>query len=256
MPRGGYDPTREAPCVVPFAVDGHEHQTLRLEMTRGDRVFCERDALVAYAGDVTVSAVAMTRRGTRWWHALLAPLRWIQQITGRVLSGERAWATHLEAVGEAAVVLANAEGGQLARIPTNGGAVTVARHRWIANTGNLALQLRMLPGVGTTLLTRAHLFWQEVVGDGDVFVGAQGNCYDATLASREDVVVIDPAHLLAWWGDLTFTPKLLTSMRGVLFAGEGLALLAVRGPGHLLLDTGHPRVARTRPRVAAPEAVA
>jgi uncharacterized protein (AIM24 family) len=204
----------------------------------------ERGTFLGATGPVRVVAIAALGTSARGWLALVfAPFRWIGAMMRKTAGGERFWSQAIEAEGDARVLASNPRGGQVVRIPLDDGTVTMQRGAWIGQTGDIELGVTVVTAFVRAVFAQAAWVWQSASGIGDVFLGAHGNIVTLNVP-RGSSVLVESHNVLAWQGITAWSQRGLGSVRGTLFAGDGLALLEATGPGVVYLDTGSSLSAR------------
>jgi uncharacterized protein (AIM24 family) len=90
--------------------------------------------------------------------------------------------------------------------------------------------------LGAGLFGGEGFILQEVTGPGMVFLAIPGEVKEHELASGEQLL-IDPGHIAMFQPSVTYDIKMVKGIKNVLFAGEGLFLATLTGPGRVWLQT-------------------
>jgi len=77
---------------------------------------------------------------------------------------------------------------------------------------------------------------QEITGPGMVFLAIPGEVHERTLGDGE-TLLIDPGHIAMFEPSVQYDINMVKGIKNVLFAGEGLFLATLRGPGKIWLET-------------------
>jgi len=77
---------------------------------------------------------------------------------------------------------------------------------------------------------------QKVTGPGEVFLAIPGEVKEYTL-SQGDRILVDPGHIAFFEPSVSYDISMVKGIKNVIFAGEGLFLATLTGPGKIWLQT-------------------
>lgn len=90
--------------------------------------------------------------------------------------------------------------------------------------------------LGAGLFGGEGFILQQVTGPGRVFLAIPGEVYERDLVVGEKLLV-DPGHIAMFEPTVQYDINMVKGIKNVLFAGEGLFLATLVGPGKIWLET-------------------
>ncbi len=99
---------------------------------------------------------------------------------------------------------------------------------------DIKMHFRKQLGVG--LFGGEGFILQEITGPGMVFLEIPGEVVERTLAAGEKILV-DPGHIAMFEPSVSYDISTVKGVKNVLFAGEGLFLATLTGPGKVWMET-------------------
>jgi uncharacterized protein (AIM24 family) len=101
---------------------------------------------------------------------------------------------------------------------------------------SVELKMHFRKRLGAGLFGGEGFILQKVTGPGTVFFAVPGEMQERTLASGEKLL-IDPGHIAMFEPTVDYEINMVRGIKNVLFAGEGLFLATLKGPGRVWLET-------------------
>lgn len=201
-------------------------QAVEFDLIPGDRVFAQPGTYVCGSGGVTLDV--------EWGKSLLDPVR-------RIWSGEKGTLLELRTEDSPGrVVIGASQVGRVVHLRLDGTkSYFCERGAYLAHTGEIDIS------VGFTRKFRAGLFggqgfmMQRISGYGDVFLQATGSIVDWQL-DPEATVTANTLNLLAFEDSVGYDIQFVGGLFSVFFAGQGLFLAKLKGPGQVVCHSINP----------------
>lgn len=188
----------------------------------GERLTSEAGAMMFVSGDISME-VEM-------------PGGLAGGLKRKVLAGESLFLTHYQANGAGAVGITGPFPGSI-RAHELDGEIICEKHAYLAHHGEVeiesALAQRLGMGVGGG---GEGFFLQRLKGKGTVWLHGGGDFLDFDLAVGQRLIV-DTGCMVMVEPTVRYEVKLQGGVAKSLFGGEGLFLVHMTGPGHVILQT-------------------
>jgi len=90
--------------------------------------------------------------------------------------------------------------------------------------------------LGAGLFGGEGFILQKITGPGKAFMVIPGDIIERSLAAGEKLLV-DPGHIAMFEPSVDYDINMVKGLKNVIFAGEGLFLATLTGPGKVWLET-------------------
>ncbi len=206
-----------------YSIEGELAQIARLHFSEGETCWGSRGALMAL--DPTVQWSLRVPGG-------------VEGAVRRVLSGEGITLTHIRATADnQEVLLSPNQPGKIVAWDLVDGAVITTRGSFVAAFGSdVRIDVVVAKRAGAALFGGAGLFLQKVAGKGTVLIHGAGDFSDRLLSPGESTLV-STGNLAAFSEVVDYNIQGVGGCRRILFAGEGLFMTKLSGPGRVLLQS-------------------
>ena len=206
-----------------YKIHGTVMQSVDIELEKGESVYTERGGMAWMSGDIEM------RTNTRG--GLLKGL-------ARSLAGESFFMTTYTCRGERGLVTFTPEapGKVLAFNLAEGQSLICQRDAFMVAQESVSLEMHFRRRLGTGLFGGEGFILQKLTGPGLVFVELAGEIREYELQPNQ-VLKVDPGHLAIYEPTVDYDITAVKGVTNVLFAGEGLFLATLRGPGRVWLQS-------------------
>ena len=198
-------------------------QSVDVELTRGESMYTEGGGMAWMAGDIEMHTD--TRGG------LLKGL-------ARSLAGESLFMTTYTCRGERGVITFTPEapGKVMAFELAAGQSLICQKDAFMAAQTTVSLEIHFRKRLGAGLFGGEGFILEKLTGPGLVFVELDGEIREYDLAANQ-MIKVDPGHLAMYEPTVDYDITMVSGVTNMLFAGEGLFLATLRGPGKIWLQT-------------------
>lgn len=124
-------------------------------------------------------------------------------------------------------------------IPMNlaaGTSIIAQRHSFLTAQESVSLEATFTKKLGAGLFGGEGFVLQKVTGPGMFWAEISGEVQEYTLAPGQ-VMKVSPGHIAMFEPTITYDIQMVKGVTNILFAGEGLFLATLTGPGKLWLQT-------------------
>ncbi len=206
-------------------ISGTIAQYATLEPDRGEVIWASNGSLMSYS------------RGIKWELAVPGGL---SGALRRSLSGEGLSLTKIIASGPQQELLLSANSpGHIVPWQLNNSAVITTRGSFLAAWGDIDITVSIAKRAGAAVFGGAGLFLQKISGSGVVLVHGRGDLGKRELKPAEELLV-STGNLAAFDAKVDYNIEAVGSVRKFFFAGEGLFLTKLLGPGQVILQSLKP----------------
>lgn len=197
-------------------------QALVFTLDKGERVMSEAGAYMYSEGDISINA----------------------ELTGGIMGGikraltkESIFLVVLESKEDGTKLgLAAPYPGHINKVPLKDSALICQRDAFLASTGDIKTEVVLAKNLGFGFFGGEGFILQKLEGTGDLFVHAGGNFVEVELEKGQDVD-IDTGCVVAFEDGMNYDIKSIGNIQTSLFAGEGIFVAHVEGPGKIWLQT-------------------
>lgn len=206
-----------------YDIYGTVMQAADVQLKAGESVYTESGGMAWMRGEVEMQT--NTRGG------LMAGL-------GRTLAGESLFmTTYTCKTGEATITFTPEAPGKILDFTLKEGESLICqKDSFMAAEDGVQLQAHFRKRLGAGLFGGEGFILQKLTGPGLVLVEVPGEVREYTLASGEKLKV-DPGHIALFEPSVDYDIAMVKGVRNILFAGEGLFLATLTGPGKVWLQT-------------------
>jgi len=206
-----------------YEIHGTMLPSLDVWLEAGESVYTESGGMAWMKGDVEMET--STRGG------LLAGL-------GRKLAGESLFMTSYKCKSGTGLVTFTPEapGRILAFELASGQSLICQNDAFMAAQESVTLEMFFRKRLGAGLFGGEGFILQKISGPGVVFLEIAGDVREYELQPGE-VMKVDPGHLAVYEPTVDYDISAVRGLKNVLFAGEGLFLATLRGPGKVWLQS-------------------
>ncbi len=206
-----------------YQIHGTVLQSVDVTLSAGESVYTESGGMAWMRGDIEMNT--STRGG------LLAGL-------GRSLAGESLFMTsYICKSGTAMVTFTPAVPGSVMAFHLRAGESLICqKDAFMAAEETVSIEMHFRKRLGSGLFGGEGFILQKITGPGVVFLEIDGDVREYNLNSGE-TMRIDPGHIALYEPTVDYDISAVRGIKNVLFAGEGLFLATLTGPGKIWLQS-------------------
>jgi len=206
-----------------YQVSGEVFPIVEFQLMRGESVFTESGGMAWMSQGIKMTT--NTRGG------LMAGL-------GRALAGESLFMVSYgcEAESGSVVFTPEAPGRVLNMVLEPGQSLICQKDTFLCAEESVDLKIHFHKRLGAGLFGGEGFILQKVTGPGTAFFAIPGEVRERTLAPGEKLL-IDPGHIAMFEPTVDYEINMVRGIKNVLFAGEGLFLATLTGPGKVWMET-------------------
>ena len=204
-------------------VEGNVFPTLEVRLSRGESVYTQSGAMAWMSEGLKMTT--STRGG------LMAGL-------GRALAGESLFMTTYSCEADSGwVVFTPQSPGRILDFDLAAGQSLICqKDTFLCAQQGVSIEMHFRKQLGAGLFGGEGFILQKISGPGTVFLEIPGEAHERTLASGEKIL-IDPGHIAFFEPTVNYDISMVKGVKNVLFAGEGLFLATLSGPGRIWLES-------------------
>jgi uncharacterized protein (TIGR00266 family) len=238
MPHSPWSHHRSAGVAddIDFEVKGEELQFVEIELDPGESAVAEAGAMVwkdATVGMTTVFGDGSGDQGGGFMGKLLGAGK-------RLVTGESLFTTVFthNGSGKARVAFAAPVPGAILPLKLSdvGGCLICQKDAFLAAAKGVSIGIEFQRKMLTGLFGGEGFIMQKLEGDGWVFVQMGGTVVERTLAPGEELHV-DTGCLAAYTPSVDFDLIAAGGVRSMVFGGEGMFFVRLRGPGKVWIQS-------------------
>ena len=219
---------------VDYQIIGHDMQLVEVELDPGETVIAEAGAL-AYM-DQGIGFEARMGDGSAASTGLLGAL---VNVGKRVLTGESIFMTHFtnQGQGKQRVAFAAPYPGQIVALEMAelGGNFVCQKDAFLAAALGTKVSIALQRRLGAGFFGGEGFILQKLEGDGRAFVHAGGTIVRKEL--RGDTIRVDTGCLVGFTEGIDYDIQRAGNLKSMIFGGEGLFLVTLRGHGVVYLQS-------------------
>lgn len=206
-----------------YQIKGTVFPTLEIGLARGESVFTESGGMAWMSTGIKMSTD--TRGG------LMAGL-------GRALAGESLFMVNYTCETNAGSVVFTPEApGRILDVTLQPNQSLICqKDTFLCAEQSVQMKMHFRQRLGAGLFGGEGFILQEITGPGKAFLAIPGELYERTLSPGEKML-IDPGHIAMFEPTVQYDINMVKGIKNVLFAGEGLFLATLTGPGKIWLET-------------------
>jgi uncharacterized protein (TIGR00266 family) len=207
-----------------WQVLGNNMPAVVCEMVPGEKMFAGVGAMIYMTPDVRMTA--KMRGGVR------------SAVARRALTGESFFMAEFEPVGgPGAVAFAGHLPGRFIPYDLRGGKVLLGQKTaFLCAEDAVKLQTAMQKKIMAGVFGGEGLLIQRFKGEGTVFLEAIGDIIELKLVEGQKLLV-DTGKVVAWEGTVSYEIAAAGTVKSMAFAGEGIFLTSLVGPGKVFIQT-------------------
>ncbi len=206
-----------------YKIIGDNLQMVVIELNPGEKVIAEAGALNHMSGNVKLEAKA---RGG------------ITKGFLRKIAGESFFMTEFTSVGGPGVIsFSGVVPGKIAALELDGSKeYYVQRGAFLAATEGIDIAPGIAKKLGAALFGGEGIILERISGVGTVFIHAAGDFLEYNLKPGQ-VLKVDTGQLVGFESTVSYDIERIGGIRSILFAGEGLFLATMKGPGKVIVQS-------------------
>jgi uncharacterized protein (TIGR00266 family) len=206
-----------------YKVEGTLMQLLEVDLQQGESVYTESGGM-AWMGD-GIDMKTDTKGG-------------LMRGLGRALSGESLFmTTYICNVSSGKIVFTpEAPGKILDMYLEPGQSLICQKDSFMCAENSVKMEMFFRKKLGAGLFGGEGFILQKVTGPGMVFLEIPGEVKTYTLGANSHMKV-DPGHIAVFEPTVSYDISMVKGVKNILFAGEGLFLASLHGPGQVWLQT-------------------
>ncbi|GGY54726.1 TIGR00266 family protein [Parvularcula lutaonensis] len=220
---------------VDYEIHGHEMQYVEVELDPGESAVAEAGSMMYK--DASISMTTVFGDGSAQTGGILGGLLGAGK---RLITGESLFTTVFthNGKGKARVAFAGPFPGSILAIDLSkhGGKLVCQKDSFLAAAKGVQIGIDFRKRIGVGLFGGEGFIMQSLEGDGMVFVHFGGAIRERTLAPGEELHV-DTGCLAALEPSVDYDVTLAGGVKSVVFGGEGLFFVKLRGPGKVWLQS-------------------
>ena len=206
-----------------YEIKGTMLPSLDIQLEAGESMYTESGGMAWMKGDINMET--STRGG------LLRGL-------GRTLAGESLFMTTYSCKSDTCMVTFTPEApGRIMPFELQPGqSIICQKDAFMAAQEGVRLEVHFRKRLGAGLFGGEGFILQKITGPGFVFLEIAGDVREYQLEQGE-ILKVDPGHIALYEPSVDYDIAAVRGLKNVLFAGEGLFLATLRGPGKVWLQS-------------------
>lgn len=206
-----------------FEIRGDNLQVLEVSMDNGESMYTEKGGMSWMTEDVDMDT--STHGG-------------VMKGIGRMFSGESLFMTTYTAKRDGQNVAFSSEfPGKIVHKDLTGGEEIIAqRDAFMCAVASVDMAVHLRKKLGAGLFGGEGFIMQKITGPGDAFFELAGEIVEKELKSGETLKV-DPGHVGLFEKSVDMDISRVKGVKNMFFAGEGLFLATLSGPGKVWLQS-------------------
>jgi uncharacterized protein (TIGR00266 family) len=206
-----------------YEIAGTVFQSVDVHLSAGESVYTQVGGMAWMSGDIEMST--NTKGG------LMAGL-------GRMLAGDSLFMTTYTCKnGEGLITFTpGAPGKALALTLGAGESIIAQKGAFMAAESAVTVEIAFQKKFGAGLLGGEGFILQKITGPGTVWLEIPGEVREYDLAAGQ-MMKVDPGYVALFQPSVQYDIAMVKGIKNVLFAGEGLFLATMKGPGKIWLQT-------------------
>lgn len=206
-----------------YKITGDNLQIVTCELEPNERVYAEAGTMVYMSGNMMFEARA---KGG------------VMKGLKRKLSGESFFLTEFTPTQNPGFVGfgGNAPGTIKAIDLTPGKEFMVQKDAFLCAENSVNLDMAWQKKLGASLFGGEGFILQRLSGSGTAFIHATGDFVEMDLQPGQTIKV-DTGSVVGWDASVTFDIQRAGGLKSMMFAGEGIFLTTLTGPGKILLQS-------------------
>jgi len=222
---------------VDYEIHGHEMQYVEVELDPGESAVAEAGAMMYKDAHIGMTTVFGDGSAASAQGGILGGLLGAGK---RLITGESLFTTVFthNGKGKARVAFGGPFPGSILPIDLSqvGGKLVCQKDSFLAAAKGVQIGVDFRKRIGVGLFGGEGFIMQSLEGDGLVFVHFGGAIRERTLAPGEELHV-DTGCLAALEPSVDYDVVMAGGVKSVLFGGEGLFFVKLRGPGKVWLQS-------------------
>ncbi|KZX73984.1 hypothetical protein A3715_15505 [Oleiphilus sp. HI0009] len=213
---------------------GETIQLLEVTLEEGESIVAEPGAMVYMESYINYSTVLGSPKSK-------SPLMGLTSMLTRKLSGESIplakFTNESETSAERKICFSAPYPGKIIRINLNNNIKRVycQKGAFIAGSKGIEIGIGMHRNIGAGFFSENGFILQKLTGEGEVFVHAGG--YVKEIDLHHDRILCDAGTIAAFHGNIEYDIKFVKNVKSMLFGGEGLALMELKGTGKIYIQS-------------------
>lgn len=220
---------------VDFKIYGHEMQYVEVELDPGESAVAEAGSLMYK--DASIEMTTVFGDGSQQTGGFMGSLLGAGK---RLITGESLFTTVFthHGKGKAHVAFGGPFPGSILAIDLSqhGGKLVCQKDSFLAAAKGVSIGVDFRKRLGVGLFGGEGFIMQSLEGDGMVFVHFGGAIHERELAPGEELHV-DTGCLAALEPSVDYDVTLAGGVKNMLFGGEGMFFVKLRGPGKVWLQS-------------------
>ncbi len=205
-----------------YNVLGDVMQCVMVQMTPGEEVKAEAGAMIFLNDGITID--------TKVSGGLLKGL-------GRMLGGSTLFFTHFRSNSPYGMVAFAAHyPGHVKELNLRGDSWICSKESFLFCSNDVEVDITFTKKIGFGFFGGTGFILQKLSGFGDAYIHGGGNFVEYDLAPGQRLRV-EAGCVVAFQDSVHYDVELIGGVRNALFGGEGLFLVTLTGPGHIILST-------------------
>ncbi len=206
-----------------YNITGDNLQIVTCELDPNERMYAEAGAMVYMSGNMTFEARA---KGG------------VMKCLKRKLTGESFFLTEFTPAQSPGYVGfgGNAPGTIKCIDLVPGKEFMVQKDAFLCAENSVALDMAWQKKLGASLFGGEGFILQKLSGQGKAFIHASGDFVEMDLAPGQ-IIKVDTGSVVGWDASVTFDIQRSGGLKSMMFAGEGVFLTTLTGPGKILLQS-------------------
>ncbi|MBS1249658.1 MAG: hypothetical protein MAG431_01238 [Chloroflexi bacterium] len=206
-----------------YKIKGSTMETIDILLDKGESIYTESGGMAWMRGNIAMDT--NTRGG------VMAGL-------GRMLSGESLFLTTYTCQGnQALITFAPEVPGKIMDVELNAGQSLICqKDAFMCAQDSVTLEMHFRKKLGAGLFGGEGFILQKITGPGTAFLEIPGEVRDYELKAGE-VMRVDPGHIAMFEPSVSYDISRVKGFKNIFFAGEGLFLAQLKGPGKVWLQS-------------------
>lgn len=206
-----------------YEIHGVVFQAVEIELAAGESVYTQRGGMAWHKGNIEMST--NTKGG------LMAGL-------GRMLAGESLFmTTYTGKGGQSSVTFTPSVPGKILPFTLAAGQSLICqKSAFLVAESSVKIEIAFQKRLGAGFFGGEGFILQRITGPGTVWLEIPGEVRECSLNAGETMKV-DPGYVALMEPSVTYDITMVKGLKNILFAGEGVFLATLTGPGRVWMQT-------------------